>query len=61
MNSTHTWWVNRGSPPVNVRPELLAVTVGVGIAIGSGELSPESSIHGLDQGEVFAFGNDGSD
>ena len=35
--------------------------MGVGIAIGSGEPSPESSVHGLDQGESFAFGNDGLD
>ena len=28
---------------------------------GSGEPSPESSVHGLDQGESFAFGNNGSD
>ena len=45
----------------NVHPELLAESVGVGVVLGSGELSPESSVHGLDQGETFAFGNDGLD
>ena len=45
----------------NVRPELLAGSVGVAVVVGSGEPSPESSVHGLDEGEIFAFGNDGSD
>ena len=45
----------------NVRPELLMGNVGVNVTVGSGEPSPESSVHGLDQGEYFAFGNDGSD
>ena len=45
----------------NVRPELLAESVGVGIMLGSREPSPESSVHGSDQGETFIFGNDGSD
>ena len=45
----------------NIHPELLAGSVGVGVAVGSGELSPESSVHGSDQGESFTFGNDGSD
>ena len=45
----------------NVCPELLRGNVGVDIMVGSGELSPESSIHGSDQGESSAFGNDGSD
>ena len=43
----------------NIHPELLVESVGVGVMLGSGEPSPESSIHGLDQGETFAFGNDG--
>ena len=45
----------------NVHPELLAGSVGVGIVIGSGELLPESSTHGSDQGETFTFSNNGSD
>ena len=45
----------------NVCPELLAESVGVGIVVGSGEPSPGSSIQGSDQGETFAFGNDGLD
>ena len=45
----------------NVCPELLMRNVGVDVTVGSGELLPESSVHGLDQGETFAFGNDGSD
>ena len=45
----------------NVRPELLRGNVGVDVTVGSGELSPESSIHGSDQGESFTFGNDGLD
>ena len=45
----------------NVCPELLVGNVGVDVTVGSGEPSPESSIHGSDQGESFAFGNDGSD
>ena len=45
----------------NVCPELLAESVGVGVTIGSGEPSPESSVHGSDQGETFTFGNNGSD
>ena len=45
----------------NVRPELLVGNVGVDVTVGSGEPSPESSVHGSDQGESFAFGNDGSD
>ena len=48
-------------PLGNVRPELLMGNVGVDVTVGSGEPSPESSVHGLDQGESFAFGNDGSD
>ena len=45
----------------NVRPELLMGNVGVDVTVGCGELSPQSSVHGLDQGESFAFGNDGLD
>ena len=45
----------------NIHPELLVGSVGVGIAVGSGEPSLESSVHGLDQGESFAYGNDGLD
>ena len=45
----------------NIHLELLAESVGVGIVIWSGEPSPESSVHGSDQGETFTFGNDGSD
>ena len=48
-------------PLGNVRPELLVGNVGVDVMVGSGEPSPEISVHGLDQGESFAFGNDGSD
>ena len=48
-------------PLGNVRPELLMGHVGVDVTVGSGEPSPESSVHGSDQGESFAFGNDGSD
>ena len=48
-------------PLGNVRPELLMGNVGVDVTVGSGEPSPESSVHGSDQGESFAFGNDGSD
>ena len=36
-------------------------SVGVGVMIGSGEPSPESSINRSDQGETFTFGNSGSD
>ena len=45
----------------NVFPELLAESAGVGIVIGSGEPSPESSINRLDQGEAFTFGGGGLD
>ena len=45
----------------NIHPELLVGNVGVDVMVGSGELSPESSVHGLDQREPFAFGNNGSD
>ena len=45
----------------NIRPELLMGNVGVDVTVGSGEPSPESSVHGSDQGESFAFGNDGLD
>ena len=45
----------------NIRLELLAESAGVGVMIGSGELSPESSDNGLDHDETFAFGNNGSD
>ena len=45
----------------NIRPELLMGNVGVDVTVGSGELSPESSVHGSDQRESFAFGNDGLD
>ena len=45
----------------NVRPELLVGNVGVDVMVGSGEPLPESSVHGSDQGESFAFGNDGLD
>ena len=45
----------------NIHPELLMGNVGVDVTVGSGEPSPESSVHGSDQGESFAFGNDGSD
>ena len=43
-------------PLGNVRPELLMGNVGVDVTVGSGEPSPESSVHGSDQGESFAFG-----
>ena len=49
------------NPLGNVCPELLVGNVGVDVTVGSGEPSPESSVHGLDQGESFTFGNDGSD
>ena len=39
----------------NLHPELLAESAGVGIVIGSGEPSPESSRNGLDCGETFTF------
>ena len=45
----------------NICLELLAESAGVGIVLGSREPLPESSINGLNQGETFAFGNDGSD
>ena len=45
----------------NIRLELLMGNVGVDITVGSGEPLPESSVHGSDQGESFAFGNDGPD
>ena len=48
-------------PLGNIRLELLMGNVGVDIKVGSGEPLPESSVHGSDQGESFAFGNDGSD
>ena len=48
-------------PLGNVHPELLMGNVGVDVTVGSGEPSPESSVHGSDQGESFTFGNDGSD
>ena len=49
------------NPLGNVRPELLMGNVGVDVTVGSGEPLPESSVHGSDQGESFAFGNDGLD
>ena len=45
----------------NVCPEVLAEIPRMGLTIGSGEPSPESSEHGLDCGETFTFSNDGSD
>ena len=45
----------------NVCPEVLAEVPGMGLIIGSGEPSPESSDYRLDCGETFAFGNNGSD
>ena len=48
-------------PLGNVCLELLAESVGVGVVLGSGELSLENSVHGSDQGETFTFGNDGLD
>ena len=45
----------------NICPEVLAKVPRMGLTIGSGELLPESSENGLDHGETFAFGNDGSD
>ena len=45
----------------NVHPELLMGNVGVDVTVGSGEPSLESSVHGLDQGETFTFGNNGLD
>ena len=42
----------------NVHPELLVESLGVGIAIGSGELLPESSDNRSNCGETFTFGND---
>ena len=49
------------NPSGNIHPELLMGNVGVDVTVGSGEPSPESSVHGSDQGESFAFGNDGLD
>ena len=49
------------NPLGNVHPELLMGNVGVDVTVGSGELLPESSVHGSDQGESFAFGNNGLD
>ena len=49
------------NPLGNVHLELLVGNVGVDVTVGSGEPLPESSVHGSDQGESFAFGNDGSD
>ena len=40
-------------PLGNIRPELLMGNVGVDVTVGSGEPSPESSVHGLDQGESY--------
>ena len=48
-------------PLGNICLELLMGNVRVDVTVGSGEPSPESSVHGSDQGESFAFGNDGSD
>ena len=48
-------------PLGNIHPELLMGNVGVDVTVGSGEPSPESSVHGSDQGGSFTFGNDGSD
>ena len=45
----------------NIHPDLLVESLGVGIVIGSGELSPESSNNGSDCGESFTFGHNGSD
>ena len=45
----------------NVCPELLVESLGIGVVIGSGELSPKSSDNGSDHGETFTFGNDGLD
>ena len=45
----------------NVHLEVLAKIPRMGLTIGSGELSPESSNHRSDCGETFAFGNDGLD
>ena len=45
----------------NVHPEVLAEVLGTDLVIGSGEPLSESSDHGLDHGETFTFGNDGSD
>ena len=45
----------------NVHPELLVENMGVGVVIGSGEPSPESSNSSSDCGESFAFGNGRSD
>ena len=45
----------------NIHPELLMGNVRVDVTVGSGEPLPESSVHGSDQGESFAFGNNGSD
>ena len=42
----------------NVRLKIWVESSGVGLVIGSGELSPESSDNGSDHGETFAFGND---
>ena len=42
----------------NVHLEVLAKIPGMDLTIGSGEPSPESSEHGLDLGETFAFGGD---
>ena len=49
------------NPLGNVHLELLMGNVGVDVTVGSGEPSPESSVHGSDQGESFTFGNNGSD
>ena len=40
-------------PLGNIHPELLMGNVGVDVMVGSGELSPESSVHGLCQRAIF--------
>ena len=48
-------------PLGNIHLELLMGNVGVDVTVGSGEPLPEGSVHGSDQGESFAFGNNGLD
>ena len=42
------------NPLGNIRPELLMGNVGVDVMVRSGEPSPESSVHGSDQGESLS-------
>ena len=53
MNSTHTWWVNRGLPPVKVQttlfsPKVFQVGVGRNSGVGglghAGEVTNEKAV-----------------